>query len=158
MSKQQVTNNSQRQVTFGSIEIRHYPHVLGYSPSCQDGGPALTLGWEPERITTTSVEEYEQGRPTYRRRTVPQLLLSWQTRVRRLAAWGYTVEDMWESMAENTDTIAQSRESRWSAIQREHRAIQITKKVQRAVRNLRKKQAPSNIYAGWRLPLSAHVF
>ena len=46
-------------VSFGDITITEYPIVLGDHPSCT--GCPITIGWEPMRRYTWSLDEYEQN-------------------------------------------------------------------------------------------------
>ena len=55
-----------RTVTFASTEIREYPIELGDNPSVSSG-PPLTLGWTHMARHTASVDDYEAGRPHFRR-------------------------------------------------------------------------------------------
>jgi hypothetical protein len=66
-----------KSVSFGNIEVREYPMVLGDNPSCRDGLP-VSLGWEYAQLFLMDVDDYEDDRP--RRRCLGDLVLSWMDR------------------------------------------------------------------------------
>lgn len=160
-----MSNNTTetRTVSFGTIEIRSHTIVLGTNPASLYG-PAIELGWEYFiSLPPTDIELYEQKRPSANRRKLKQLYLYLPTRVYRLKNLGYTKEEIAAAVAEKDVIIRHRQRSNFFMnplfiLQQERKSSRRTKKVQRAVRNLSRKQSLSDIYSGWRLPFSAFVF
>jgi hypothetical protein len=75
-----------KSVSFGNIEVREYPMVLGDNPSCRDGLP-VSLGWEYAQLCLMDVDDYEHDRPP--RRCLGDFVLRWMDRrqiVKRIAS------------------------------------------------------------------------
>lgn len=165
----------------------HFPRL----PRISSGGgshygPAIELGWEYRLATEVqplvktgkaspahqqkishgrmSAEEYEEIRPSAQRRNLKSLFLFHNQREYRLKKNQFTDEEIKEAVAEKEKLVKNRERSlrleqlrvveNWSSVNR-------SRKIRRAVRNLRKKQRVSNrneIYNGWWLPLSAHFF
>mmetsp|Transcript_27683 Transcript_27683/g.42635 ORF Transcript_27683/g.42635 Transcript_27683/m.42635 type:complete len:200 (+) Transcript_27683:185-784(+) len=70
-----------RRVTFGSLEIRSYPVILGDHPECAMG-PPLALGWEPFKRSEVSIDDYEASRCERRHRN--ELTIPWMERKKLL--------------------------------------------------------------------------
>ena len=60
-SSTSVSNDDRerRIVSFGHVEIREYPMILGDNPSPTDGIP-ITIGWKPQRQGIFTVDQYEK--------------------------------------------------------------------------------------------------
>ena len=65
MDVSRSSRSSTRGVSFGTLEIREHPVVLGLNPSTTHG-PALEIDWEPQNIEQLDVNEYEALRPPRR--------------------------------------------------------------------------------------------
>jgi len=63
-----------KQVSFGNVEIRKYPLILGDHPECCLG-PPVTIDWEPFRCKCFSIDYYESKRST--RRSLNELKMGW---------------------------------------------------------------------------------
>jgi len=63
-----------KRVSFGDVEIRKYPVILGDHPNCEVG-PPVTIDWEPFKAKSFQVEYYESKRG--RRRTKDELQMGW---------------------------------------------------------------------------------
>ena len=170
-------------VTFDTVVVRDYPIVLSDNPGGGNRyGPSLELGWEYRlasevqtlpstqahrlRYGRLSVEEYEKIRPSQQRRNLKSLFLFGNQREYRLKQnQQYTDGEIQQAIAEKA-RIVQHRErslmfqsldvrQNWSTINR-------SRKIRRAVHNLKKEHLLSRnhqeIYNGWWLPLSAHIF
>lgn len=56
------SNKKKRVVSFGSVELREYPYVLGCNPSVKSGYP-LALAWCPISDVTKSIDQFEEQHP-----------------------------------------------------------------------------------------------
>jgi hypothetical protein len=83
------------QVSFGDIEIREYPYVLGDNPACSSGAP-LTIGWKAQQAYTLDVDVYEFSRKGERKRKTPKV--SVQKRAQILLSSGYSLEQIGASV------------------------------------------------------------
>jgi len=102
-------NKEKHKVSFGGIEVRFFPMILGDNPGGSTSGPPVTIGWEPFSTASISIDKYESRRKP--RRKVEQLLLSPLHRQRMLTSVaGYTYEQVRESMRE-VKKIRRQRES-----------------------------------------------
>lgn len=111
-----------------------------------------------------SVEEYEAIRPSAKRRNLKSLYLFLNQREYRLKKNHFTDEEIEGAVAEK-EKLVKNRErtlrlekmclgENWLSVNR-------SRKIRRALHNLKKKQRPSNhdeIYKGWWLPLSGYFF
>jgi hypothetical protein len=79
------------QVSFGDVEIREYPYVLGDNPACSSGAP-LTIGWKPQEAYTLDVEVYDYTRKCERKKKAPKV--SVQKRAQILLSSGYSLEQI----------------------------------------------------------------
>jgi len=78
------SQSSAKKVSFGSIEIREYPRILGDNPSCKRG-PAISLGWYNNgRKTKLSIDQFEKTRSTSSRYHRRCPVLSSRDRIRIL--------------------------------------------------------------------------
>lgn len=84
--------SSKRNVSFTEISVREYDVELSDHPSCSYG-PPIQLGWDYQETHKTSVEDYEVTRSPHRRE-VHELVLSYNTRRRRLKQSGYRKSDL----------------------------------------------------------------
>jgi hypothetical protein len=80
-----------KQVTFGDLTVAEYPIELGDNPSCSRGAP-LTIGWEPQLISTRNLELYEYTRVN--RRSGKKLMLPVFKRSALLLKAGYSIEEI----------------------------------------------------------------
>jgi hypothetical protein len=84
--------NSQKHVRFGTVEIRHYPLILGNHPNCQETGLPLELDWNYTQVTTidlsTNTTHHQEEPPKKPRR------LTLLQRMKRLKAF-YNTQELW---------------------------------------------------------------
>ena len=86
------TFNREFNVSFGSIETREYPIMLGDNPG-GTFGPPLTIDWTPEMVgVTMGVEEYENTRPP--RRIKSDMIIPSQVRFSMLKKAGHSDEEI----------------------------------------------------------------
>jgi hypothetical protein len=157
-----------KKVSFDAVEIRSYPIVLSNNPECHYG-PSIELGWEYTASPYASpLGDYEASRP--KRRTVRQLYLS-QVQREKLLEPIVSPEELQQALKEKERArmyrkLSNSLQDPVSKVGDSVRASRRSKQIQRAVRNLQKKQkgaAPApdeaiDIYSGWWLPWSAFIF
>lgn len=98
--------NSKLNVSFTEISVREYDLELSDHPSCSYG-PPIQLGWDYQETQKTSVEDYEVTRSPHRRE-VHDLVLSYNTRRRRLKQSGYRKSDIQRAQQE-VDRIKRER-------------------------------------------------
>merc|ERR1712166_1436345 len=60
------SNQEKKTVSFGNIEIRKHPIILGDHPSCRQGVP-ITIDWKHFEQTEQMIDEYESERMGSRR-------------------------------------------------------------------------------------------
>ena len=99
-------SNSKRNVSFTEIQVREYDVELSDHPSCSYG-PPIQLGWDYQETHKTSVEDYEVTRSPHRRE-VHELVLSYNTRRRRLKQSGYRKAEIQRAQQE-VDRIKRER-------------------------------------------------
>lgn len=163
-------------VSWGEVEIREYEVVLSDNPSAKHG-PSIGLGWEyhwaesvqllahdedtgivaiqPHRIEggRTTVDLYESIRPSNQRNQV-MLDLYWSSFDREaLLHEKYTDEEIKRAMEERLVVSRARNRSKLYMTSWARSKPKRIRKVRRAVKNLRQKQVPSNIYSMWWLPL-----
>lgn len=170
-----------KKVSFDAVEIREYPIVLSDNPASKYG-PSLELGWDYRLATVVQpigqkkerpigegplrVDDYEDMRPSSKRRTLKNLYLHLPTREFRIKKHNFTDEEIAKAAAIKAKIHASRERSNFcqNPVTTLYKGLVIagrrTKKVQRAVRNLKKQKAAEtdDIYKGWWLPLSAHLF
>ena len=177
-----MSTEKKKKVSFDAVEIREYSVVLSDNPATRSG-PSLEIGWEYRLATEVQpighgkeqsidegrvpLNEYETIRPSAQRRPFENLYLFLPTRHYRIKRLHYTDAEIADALARKAAIFASRERSNFyrnpfSVL----RAICIdsvrrTKRVKRAVRNLKKPTAAAtdhNIYRGWWWPLSAHCF
>lgn len=150
-------------VSFGTIQVRNYPIVLGNHPASLFG-PSIQLGWDyyyendNDCTTQQSLDDYER-----QRRTIPQLFIKVTKRQDMLLAAGFTTDDIQVAMQQKQivqqQRAASSSSTLWQSWRKQQRAAVRRQRMKRAVHNLRKKKiVPDDIYRGWRLPWSDVLF
>jgi len=176
-----MDKKAKKSVSFQEIEVREYDMVISTNPGGTGRGPGIELGWEyqlaesihpldkdketkPSLATNqgrTSVDDYENCRPSEKRPKFGDFFLFFMQRVRLLKEeLGYTDEEINAVIRERT-TLSQERQrskqcnvTAWQ--QAKPRRI---KKVRRAVQILSKKQQQpphdhNTLYSGWWMPLA----
>jgi hypothetical protein len=81
--------HSQKHVSFGTVEIRHYPLILGNHPNCQETGLPLELDWNYTQVTTIDLTTHQQDEPPKKPRRLTLL-----QRMKRLKAF-YNTQELW---------------------------------------------------------------
>ena len=61
-----MTDDNEKRLRFGLVEIIEMPIVLGDNPSVSTGGPPMSVGWGAMRRTEFGVDFYEKYRPKRR--------------------------------------------------------------------------------------------
>ena len=98
--------SSTSRVSFGKLEIREYPMVMGDNPSTSEG-PSLEIGWEYVACDVLYVEEYEGLRP--HRRGMGQLRMPGTFRTELLISNGYSKNEIRQQVARRREMAAQRR-------------------------------------------------
>lgn len=164
-------------MSFGTVEIREYPIILSANPATKLG-PSLELGWdyfvadtielilydeetgtvaiEPYRIENgqTAVDHYEAVRPSERRhhKVMREMYLNSYEREALLEKY-YTAEEIKQAVEEKAELARSRSRSKYFPTAWSRGRPKRIRKVKRAVKNLRQKQVPENLYSMWWLPL-----
>ena len=181
--------DTKKKVSFDDVQVREYPIVLSLNPAGHYG-PAIEIGWEyrlasellplkhvkyEKRATPidlaegrVAVKEYEQIRPSSFRRKEKNLYLFVNQREYYVKKNNFTDTEIQEATKEKEALyVERSRSNKFRnpavRVKETLAANRRTRKVKRAVRNLKKNKdngidGRSNIYSGWQLPLSAYLF
>lgn len=191
-----VSTKQKKKVSFRDVEIREYPIVLSLNPNSQYG-PAIEIGWEYRPASQVSVvslannnknsqklelkegriavSEYERVRPSSQRRSEQKLYLFVNQREYFVTKNGFSQEEIKQAAREKESLYLQRKRTNQlrSPVERWKEGAsgaKRSKRVRRAVRNLKKAQAGTGdedsvnsissdaIYSGWWLPLSAYIF
>lgn len=90
----------EKSVTFGDIEIRDYPIILGDNPACT--GCPISIDWKSTSQQTRNMELYEYTRAQQGRKTGKgkKLVIPVQARSQMLLDAGYTQEQIIERALE----------------------------------------------------------
>lgn len=101
-----------RKVSFGDVEIRTFPVIIGDHPDCV--GPPITFDWDYVRQESVSLEEYEHSRPP--RRRDEELILDWSLRKRLLRCYAGVTEEELQENAKQMQRIRKQREQTLKSI------------------------------------------
>ena len=174
---QSTSESKSKKVTFQEVSVREYPIVLSSNPASKYG-PAVEIGWEYSTSAmvkdrwgenhmcegSLSVDQYEKLRPSAIRREPKELYLYLGARVHLVKKHHYSDSEI-QSAEEEKKAILRSRKASNRlrnpavVIKEDFVTVRRNQMIRRAVRNLHKeKRQQDNIYAGWWLPLSAHIF
>lgn len=180
-----------KKVSFDNVQVREYPVVLSLNPAGQYGA-AIEIGWEYRAASEvppltdvkygkpvdsvklqdgrTAVNEYEKIRPSPFRRKDKKLYLFVNQREYYVKKSNFTDSEIQKAAKEKEALYAQRQRTnrlrnpvdRWKE---GAMASRRTKKIKRAVRNLKKAKkndkeltgSSDHIYSGWWFPLSAYI-
>ncbi|KAL3933965.1 MAG: hypothetical protein SGBAC_010176 [Bacillariaceae sp.] len=98
---------SNKGITFGTIGIREYARTLGDNPSCSSG-PPVSISWEYKALKDTTVESFEESRPS--RRSQMEMVLPRKLRSEMLKKeWAVTQRQIAEAVRRNVKIKNQRR-------------------------------------------------
>mmetsp|Transcript_16418 Transcript_16418/g.23359 ORF Transcript_16418/g.23359 Transcript_16418/m.23359 type:complete len:257 (+) Transcript_16418:69-839(+) len=87
-----ATRRRSPKVSFGSVQLREYPIILGDNPSCSYG-PPVTISWDYEEFDSIKIDDYEELRGE--RRTMSEMMMNYYHRKHLLTVYcGYKKEDL----------------------------------------------------------------
>ena len=158
-----------KKVSFDQVQVREYPVVLSQNPAGHYG-PAIEIGWEYRLASKVpplknvkyekevkeieldegraAVDEYERMRPSSFRRNETKLYLFVNQREYYVKSNNFTDDEIQEArMKKEALFLQRKRSSRRNPVARCKEGIEAsrrTKKVKRAVRNLKTKKMKSN--------------
>ena len=118
-----------KSVSFSHVQIREYAITLGDNPCCSNG-PPVSLGWDYSDAGIASVQVH----PCPKRRTLPELLLSYAERRALLLRAGYTQFQLQQAM-EEVQTVRQER-GLTEFFMAAHRVDEVVRDVVDSVRNV----------------------
>ena len=137
---QTSTGRKRREVSFNSIEIRHYQMTLGDNPACSIGAP-VQLAWEWDDEERHDLDIYEvERRP---RRKLRHLVLSYYRRKDILMAAGFD-ENHQKSVERQIGKLKRQRKTTgfFLPMQKMEEAMQSAGRKVRRVRTGKKKDSP----------------
>jgi len=107
IQEEPVLNGSiTRRISFGDIEIRKYPVILGDHPDCEMG-PPVTIDWEPFKRKTFSIDRFEELRGT--RRSKIELKMGWIERKHMLKQSSGASDESMHSAAREAQRVRDRR-------------------------------------------------
>lgn len=180
--------STKKKVSFDRVQVREYPIVLSLNPAGHYGH-AIEIGWEyrlasevppPKNVTCekkmapielhqglVAIKDYERIRPSSCRRKEQKLYLFVNQREYYVKKNGFSDVEIQQATKEK-EALYQERNRSNKFRNPAVRVKEIlaancrTKKVKRAVRNLKKQNNDCDgncrLYSGWKLPLSAYLF
>ena len=130
-----------RVVSFGDVQVRYYERIISDTPTCRKG-PSLGIGWNYRIGFESTVEEYEELQRIY---VNEECLLSRNQREVILKKWGYTDQDIAQSVRQNRRILNRRRQTMQNlgagTTKVEEFIESIRRKVQKTVRKKRAERA-----------------